>query len=410
MLDFGVLPPEINSGRMYSGPGPESMLAAAVAWDGLAAELRSAAGSYGSVVSGLTSGSWLGPASASMATAAAPYVAWMNSTAAQAEEAATKAKAAVAAYETAFAATVPPPVIAANRVQLQALIATNFFGQNSPAIAATEAQYGEMWAQDAAAMYSYAGASSAASTVTPFTAPPQTTDPVGLTSQADAVTKASGTPAGTAAQTTTSTTTQLSSATTVPQALQQLSSASVASTADPTSDPLPPTSFLGGIFVGHGAWGVGLSTANLTTIFKQTLQAYFGVGVGNFGYGIGQQAFAGPGGSTAGAGGAWYPTPQYAGLGGLGGGGGPVSASVGQAGTIGRLSVPPTWAAAAPQAVNQAAGAPGWFGTPAHAAPAASRGLLTGMPMNGVGRRGAAGFIHKYGFRYSVMPRPPSAG
>ncbi len=193
------------------------MLAAAVAWDGLAAELRSAAASYGSVVSGLTSGSWLGPASAWMAAAAAPYVAWMSSTAAQAEEAATQARAAAGAYETAFAATVPPPVIAANRAQLMVLIATNFFGQNSPAIAATEAHYGEMWARDAAAMYGYAGASSAASTLLPFSPPPQTTSPVGLASQAAAVTKASGTPAGTAAQSTASTTTpQLASATMVP--------------------------------------------------------------------------------------------------------------------------------------------------------------------------------------------------
>ncbi len=43
----------------------------------------------------------------------------------------------------AFAMTVPPPVIAANRAELMALVATNFLGQNTPAIAATEAQYGE---------------------------------------------------------------------------------------------------------------------------------------------------------------------------------------------------------------------------------------------------------------------------
>ena len=132
-----MLPPEINSGRMYSGPGSGPMLAAAAAWDGLAAELNSAATSYQAVISGLTVGPWLGPSSASLAAAAAPYAAWINTTAAQAEQSASQAKAAAAAYETAFVSTVPPPLIAANRSLLMTLVATNVFGQNTPAIAAT---------------------------------------------------------------------------------------------------------------------------------------------------------------------------------------------------------------------------------------------------------------------------------
>jgi PPE-repeat protein len=82
-MDFGALPPEINSARMYAGPGSTPMLTAASAWDQLSAELGSAASSYASVVSTLTDGSWHGPASASMAAAAAPYVAWMSTTAGQ---------------------------------------------------------------------------------------------------------------------------------------------------------------------------------------------------------------------------------------------------------------------------------------------------------------------------------------
>lgn len=170
-MDFGLLPPEINSGRMYGGPGSGPMLAAAAAWYGLASELESAATSYGSVISNLAAGPWLGPSSAAMAAAAKAHVAWMSTTAAQAAEAATQAAAAAAAYGTAFMATVPPPVIAANRSLLAALVATNFLGQNTAAIAATETRYGEMWAQDAAAMYSYAGASASATTLTPFTPP-----------------------------------------------------------------------------------------------------------------------------------------------------------------------------------------------------------------------------------------------
>ena len=114
-----------------------------------------------------------------MAAAAAPYLDWMTRTAAQAEQTATQGKAAAAAYEAAFAMTVPPAVIAANRTQLMALIASNVFGQNTAAIAATETAYAEMWAQDAAAMYGYAGSSAAATTLTPFTTPPPTTNPAG---------------------------------------------------------------------------------------------------------------------------------------------------------------------------------------------------------------------------------------
>ncbi|MGH3967558.1 MAG: PPE family protein, partial [Mycobacterium sp.] len=329
MVDFGALPPEINSGRMYSGPGSGPMLAAAATWDGLAAELSLAATGYNSVITELTGGPWVGPASMSMTAAAAPYVSWLSATATQAEQTAAQARAAVAAYETAFALTVPPPVIAANRLLSTTLVATHFFGQNTPAIMATEAHYGEMWAQDATAMYGYAGASATASTVKPFTSPAPTTNPAGPTIQAAAVAKATATPAGTSAQSTT----QLVSATAVPQTLQQLSSSPLTTTTS-TSSFLPPP------------FGTGppLTTAGITAVLKQTLQAYFGVGIAQFFTTIAQQLTFGTG-TTAGAGGAWYPTPQFAGLALGGAGGGPVSAGVGQAGSIGVLSVPPSWAA-----------------------------------------------------------------
>src|ERR1700740_2795824 len=121
-MDFGALPPEINSARMYAGPGSGPMLAAASAWDALAAELGSAGSTYSSVVSSLAEQSWLGPASASMAAAAAPYVEWMGATASEAEQTGYQAKAAAAAYEAAFTMTVPPAEVAANRTQLAALV------------------------------------------------------------------------------------------------------------------------------------------------------------------------------------------------------------------------------------------------------------------------------------------------
>ncbi|WP_145012186.1 PPE family protein [Mycobacterium marseillense] len=190
-MDFGLLPPEVNSGLMYSGPGAGPLLAAAAGWDGVAAELEATAGGYSAEVSALT-GAWLGPSSTTMAAAAAPYTAWLQASAAQAAQTAAQAYTAAAAYEAAFAMTVPPPVIAANRAQLMALIATNFFGQNTAAIAATEAQYMQMWIQDATAMYSYAATSASASTLKPFDEPPRTTNQSGQVEQASAVAKSTG--------------------------------------------------------------------------------------------------------------------------------------------------------------------------------------------------------------------------
>ncbi|WP_412768888.1 PPE family protein [Mycobacterium canetti] len=173
-MEFPVLPPEINSVLMYSGAGSSPLLAAAAAWDGLAEELGSAAVSFGQVTSGLTAGVWQGAAAAAMAAAAAPYAGWLNSAATQAVAVAGQARAAVGAFEAALAATVDPVVIAANRMVMRALAMSNLLGQNTAAIAAAEAEYELMWAQDVAAMAGYhAGASAAATALPAFSAPAQ---------------------------------------------------------------------------------------------------------------------------------------------------------------------------------------------------------------------------------------------
>jgi PPE-repeat protein len=329
-MDFGLLPPEVNSGRMYAGPGAGPMLAAAAAWDGLATQLHLTAASYSSEISGLAA-EWQGPSSAAMAAAAAPYVGWMSTTATQAEQTAAQARVAVVAYETAFAATVPPPVIAANRALLMSLIATNFLGQNTPAITATEAHYAEMWAQDATAMFAYAGSSATASGVTPFTQPPQTTNPAAAGGQAAAVAHAVGSAAGGHAQTLMSTAPQLISA--VPQSLQSL--ASPVSVADPPSlvsllgsltGPFSPFQLVGPGLTGYlfsseptGLVSVGGSVAELS----QKVSALPAAGSGELlqgGLGSGTRVV----GSSAG-----------------------LSADIGRASLVGRLSVPHSWASAA---------------------------------------------------------------
>ena len=187
-MDYLAFPPEFNSARMYAGPGPESMLVAAAAWNGLAAELHSVASSYGSVIAGLTDGPLLGPSSTAMETAAMPYVEWLSSIATQAELTAAQAQAAAGAYQAAFSMTVPPQLIAENRAEQTMLVATNLLGQNTSAIMALETLYMEMWAQDAAAMYGYAADSTMITKqVTPLTPAPETTNLAGLAAQGAAV-------------------------------------------------------------------------------------------------------------------------------------------------------------------------------------------------------------------------------
>jgi triacylglycerol lipase len=154
-MSFSVWPPEINSVLLLDGPGSAPMLEAAAAWDGIGSELSSAANAFSSVTSDLAGQAWQGPASASMTNAAARYVDWLGGAAAQAEQSATQARAAATAFEAALTTIVDPGSIAANRGQLVSLVMSNLFGQNAPAIAAAEAEYERMWAQDVAAMGGY---------------------------------------------------------------------------------------------------------------------------------------------------------------------------------------------------------------------------------------------------------------
>jgi len=373
-MDFGIYPPEINSGRMYTGPGSGPMLAAAQAWGSLADELYTAASGYQSVVSELTDGVWSGPSSLSMSAAAGSYVEWLSATAAQAEQTAAQARAAAAGYEAAFAMTVPPPEIAANRSLLAVLVATNFLGQNTPAIAATEALYAEMWAQDALAMYGYAGSSAAATVLSPFTSPDQNTDPGGTASQAAAVSQASGTAAGNVQ----------GAISTVPQALS-------AAAAPAQTSPLDTLSNLISVFLS--------APSDLATLFvlipMDALSgpvdlpiAYLGTVAGQNTDNMisgweGQVPWPGTGGAPVQA----FPASLQS----LPPGGVPaptMSAALGEANMVGGLSVPSSWTVAAPEIRSVALTSP-LTGPGAAAAPAMQAGSASSF--NQMGLAGMSG-------------------
>jgi PPE-repeat protein len=304
---------------------------------------------------------------------------WMNVTAAHAQHAASQAVASAAAFEAAFAATVPPAGIAANRAQLAALVATNFLGINTPAIMATEAHYAEMWAQDAAVMYGYAASSASAGTLTPMTPPAPTANPAALAGQATALAQA-GAGAGTQAG-------LMQTITSLPNVVAALASPLAAV-------PAQATPILSNPFVANTINGVVNSTAwwVMNTIPNSVLLSHVANSApATIATASGGQAIAG-------------------GLGMTGFGGAPVLAGFGQSSTVGGLSVPAGWSAATPALNSGSPGASslegsGWAleeGAPEEATPVTA--VPAGMPLSMAGK--SLGFGGpRYGFKPTVMPK-----
>lgn len=375
-MDYAFLPPEVNSARMYTGPGSSSFLAAAGSWDALAAELGTTAAGYEAVLTALASWQWTGPASQAMTAAAAHYAAWLQATAEQTKQTATQVRAAAAAFEQAYAMTIPPPAVTANRTQLTSLIATNLLGQNTAAIAATEAQYSDYWAQDAAAMYGYAASSQTATRLLPqFSSPAQTSDQGGVAAQQAAVAQANASAAAS------DPVSQFIDAAT--QALQSL------------------TGF--GSIIPDDLTVLDVIAAVGTSINSTYYIEAFAAGVigAENNLGVLPKAGAALAADVAPAAPAAPPLGAGAGL-------GSVTAALSRAGTIGQLSVPASWAA--PSVSRFSALEPAGFTL----IPGTEDAVVSGYPgypglPAGTAARGA-GAPPRYGARLTVMARPPAAG
>jgi hypothetical protein len=194
--------------------------------------------------------------------------------------------------------------------------------------------------------------------------------------------------------------------------VQQVSAAAAA--ADPAAAADQPwwVQFLESFFTLPTPTNPNGLNPNVYTVLLKNLTGfpYFGVGQGSFGYSIQQQTTFGLG-STAGAQGAWFPTPQFAGLAALGGGhpGGVAAAHLASSIKVGGLSVPSSWGGVAPAALEEQALQATTVNYATAAGPT-NNGIMQGMPPGALGRRGATGFTHKYGFKRNVLVRPPSAG
>ncbi|MGB7111371.1 MAG: PPE family protein [Mycobacterium sp.] len=395
VFDFGARTPEVNSALIYSGAGAGPLMAASSAFSNLSSELSSNAASYESVISQLTGSEWQGPSSEAMAASAQPYITWLTTTSGQLQEAATQATASAAAYEMAFAASIPPPVIAANRAALAALVATNILGQNTPAIAANEALYGEFWAQDAAAMYGYASSASAASgTLTPLTPPASNTNPAGQGLQAGAVSNAVGSN-GTSA--------------TLNNTLGSLQGASSAAAnpaaALPAADTVPGVlSGLNALFgqpiVSNSIYNIGVTLAWNTAMMTATLPllGHFLAGA-PFGVTISDAA-------PLGAGLGFGTTLAGASSGGFGGAA--TLAGMGSASSVGGMSVPAAWSATTPVTTvgDTALAGSGWTAAADETAMGGGgmNGVMPGMASAG-GKSGMGMAGPRYGVKPKVMPK-----
>jgi PPE-repeat protein len=267
-------------------------------------------------------------------------------------------------------------LVAANRAQLAALVATNFLGINTPAIMATEAHYAEMWAQDAAAMYGYAASSASAGTLTPMTPPTPTANPAGLAGQAAAVAHAgaaTGTQAG-----------LIQTITSLPKAVAALASPAAAVPAQAVTNPLSlpfVQNAINGV-VNTTAWWVmnGIPTGVLLTHAEYAAPA---------------TALASAPTAAGGLAGAVVPAAS------TGSGGAPILAGLGQASAVGGLSVPASWSAATPAAsagASALAGS-GWAVAPEGAVP------MTAVPAMATAGTSSGFGGPRYGFKPTVMPK-----
>ncbi|OMC43258.1 PPE family protein [Mycobacterium sp. IS-1264] len=373
VLDFAAIPPEITSSLMYAGAGAGPLMAAATAWNNLAAELSTTATQWESIITLLTTEQWTGAGSAAAAAASQPIVTWLTTSAAAAEQAGAQATASAAAYEAAFAATVPPPVIAANRTLLATLIATNFLGVNSAAIAATEAQYAEMWVQDATMMATYQAASMAAGVLQPVTPMTPATNPAADGIQAAAV---------------------ANSAVNAPvQALAAPAAASLPFTTDGLLSSID--NFLGtpSVFnaingaVNTGAWFTMNSIPNAVSLGQK-----LGT-VGSIPYALSDAVAPATGAGI-------IPGTMVGSVSGAA-----TSATLGEASAVGGLSVPASWNAAAPaSAASSTAPLAGSGWTAATEEPVAA---MPGMPGAAAAAKGAGayGAGPRYGVKPIVMPK-----
>ncbi len=166
-------------GRLMSGAGPAPATAAAAAWASVAAAVSARSVFLQALLPRLAA-SWQAPETALMTRNVAIYLAHNEIMRTQALLASTRHTKQAADYSAALAGMAQLPEIELNHVTNAVLNATNFLGVNTAAIAANEAQYTAMWAQNATMMMTYLANSTANMTFEPFVPPKPVATPIGV--------------------------------------------------------------------------------------------------------------------------------------------------------------------------------------------------------------------------------------
>ncbi|MFA5710759.1 PPE domain-containing protein [Mycolicibacterium sp.] len=168
---WGASTPEMNAGVLETGSTSATWAAASAAWMGLASATLATMGIVGGqMAASLTSIS--GMRSATAAAATPPFLSWLGSLAGIAFKQAAITAVVAESYGMARSSMIPSMQAINNRVREAAAEASNIFGQNTPLIAALNAEYGAYTTQNASIGSTYGQVITAATIPVPIPPPP----------------------------------------------------------------------------------------------------------------------------------------------------------------------------------------------------------------------------------------------
>jgi len=381
--DAAAFTPEINYQLMTSGDLGASLMSAAAAHQSLADMLIAEMIQMGFNTSSTAAVSWQGPGGQMMVMSAGEFITILEAASLWIQTASQQALEVVAAHQAAVQAMIPAEVAITNRVTQFGLVATNFFGQNTPGINALDAQYGEFWIQNAGQRSVYGSVVSMAlgllSTPAPLspTAPNPAGPAVGVAEAAAQAGAQSGVQAAGQTMTTAADAPVAGGAAagTPAQSVMTSMIGSAGSLAGQAGSVLQPAMQVAGAFPQLASQGPSLLSSMLGPLSGATS-----------GFGATDAAAAlGPSADAAG--------PALAGAGALAGGGGAGGSGLLSASAMGTTFVRPASSFSAPTAPKLPGG---WQETAAAVEPAAAQpsavggGGLYGAPM-ALGREGSVG-------------------